>query len=433
MGLTRLLRRLAAAAPAPTFVAAGTGAHDAGRELQLCSDVDIVASPRHATVLLVVGSVPDGAAGSLERVHDQLPHPRGALWWDRGADAPPPLSRFATATGPADDAAAAVADLHRRLLLGEVETSPPLRPDVDPNPWRGIGPYGQGGKGMTGGTPYGRPLPGRAPDRDGLELDRLSLRLGPWLSMLPPGLMLDIALQGDVVQEAEMVLSPLAGKAVADDIFSRALHEPVSLASLEIERARHHLQWAADMLSLLGLRSEGERVLRVAASLNAGASPTTLDTAGRRASSLANTRRLVHPLRGVGRVPASSAPPGPLSRASGSAEDLRASPGAYRELGFEPVAEREGDALARWRVRLREAAEAIRLAGVADPAATLGPLESVEGPRGPLTADEQPGAAAALVSSVLPGLEWGDAVVALASLDLDPTAIASVVSGAPEQ
>ena len=74
-------------------------------------------------------------------------------------------------------------DSGRRRLA----SSPDALPDLDPAPWRGVGPFGQGGTGMTGGVPYGRPLAGRADDRDGLKLDQLLVRVGPFLPPFPPG------------------------------------------------------------------------------------------------------------------------------------------------------------------------------------------------------------------------------------------------------
>lgn len=55
---------------------------------------------------------------------------------------------------------------------------------------------------MMGGTPYGRPMAMTGGDRDGLALDQLRLRLGPFLDALPAGLVLDVTLQGDVLQDA---------------------------------------------------------------------------------------------------------------------------------------------------------------------------------------------------------------------------------------
>ncbi|MGP4048200.1 hypothetical protein [Streptomyces sp. 2A115] len=62
------------------------------------------------------------------------------------------------------------------------------------------GHHGHAGHDM-GGLVDGLPMADRADDRDGLRLDRLHVPLGPALADWPAGLILRMALQGDVVQE----------------------------------------------------------------------------------------------------------------------------------------------------------------------------------------------------------------------------------------
>ena len=114
-------------------------------------------------------------------------------------------------------------------------------PDEPPNEWKGIGPHGQGGKGMMGGTPYGRPMAMTGPDiRDGLQLDRYTARIGPFAPMLPPGLTLEVTLQGDVICDVSIGSPPFAQPADAD--------------APELCLAR--------VLRLLGLDRAADRVLR---------------------------------------------------------------------------------------------------------------------------------------------------------------------------
>ncbi|MDQ0381996.1 hypothetical protein [Amycolatopsis thermophila] len=58
--------------------------------------------------------------------------------------------------------------------------------------------HDMGGMEMPGDIP----MADRAPDRDGLQLDRLTVQLGPILPAWPDGLVVRVALQGDVIQEA---------------------------------------------------------------------------------------------------------------------------------------------------------------------------------------------------------------------------------------
>jgi hypothetical protein len=86
----------------------------------------------------------------------------------------------------------------------------------------------------------GLPMADRADDRDGLRLDRLHVPLGPALPDWPAGLVLRLALQGDVVQQAAVEQVPVlpsarrplwnepwlrasAGEAVARELAARRL------------------------------------------------------------------------------------------------------------------------------------------------------------------------------------------------------------------
>jgi len=196
----RALGQFAAAAPVAVFPAVGPGLRSHVEDLALRAEVELVETPRHANVLLVAGTIPAEHREALARVHDQLPNPRATLRW--GAEA------GRDEGGPGDPVPRLVA-LGRELLLGERPSEAPLLADEPPHPWRGRGDHGQGGEGMMGGTPYGRPMAMTGDDlRDGLALDRLEFTIGPFFPHLPPGLVLRLVLQGDVVQETEVVSGP---------------------------------------------------------------------------------------------------------------------------------------------------------------------------------------------------------------------------------
>ncbi|MDP8976992.1 MAG: hypothetical protein M3N17_00105, partial [Actinomycetota bacterium] len=259
-----LLSRAAGGARVPVFAAVGAGAARAVQDLRLRPELELVATPRHATVLLVAGRVPPSLGRALAQVHDQVPHPRATVRWADPAsgpdDAAPPAATEVRADG---DVVATIVSCHRGLLSGDRASEEGILPAEPPNEWRGVGPHGQGGEGMMGGTPYGRPMPMTADDRDGLALDQLSLRVGPFLPVLPPGLALDVQLQGDVVQGATPVNAfgddDQAGAGGLDPAgaFERASPEPVAVADVEVARARHHLRWLADALVVHGLPALG--------------------------------------------------------------------------------------------------------------------------------------------------------------------------------
>lgn len=460
MGLRRALATLAGAAPAPVFAAVGRGAREAVQDLRLRPEVRLVDTPRHAAVLLVAGGLPGPLARAALRVHDELPQPRGTVCWtprtpangsaNGSVNGSASLFPHASRAGPGENVVAAVTQRNRELLRGRGNPEPPLQPDAGPAPWRGVGPYGQGGKGMTGGVPYGRPMAGRGPDRDGLELDQLPVRIGPFFPAFPPGLLLDVKLQGDVLQEVRVGENPFRPATVGDgdspvglgeasaaaahasgapgvderevlppaDPFGLALEEPVPIARLETARARHHLRWLAEHLRVEGRGALGLRVLRLANRATA----EDVGRAGALCRLVQRTAGLGASRAGMGVVSAAELARrgyGPVARAAGLPEDVRMEDPAYGELGFRPIVHEGGDARARLRQRLAEIVQSLELAGRAGQRRTR-LRERVESPRGLLT---RSGAAAggllALVPAALADLEWGDAVTAVVSFDLD--------------
>ena len=426
MGLRRLLAGLAGQAPARVFPVVGSGAREPVEQLRSDSRLCLVDSPRAATLLLVAGDLPEPLRGPARAVHDEIPHPRATIWWPLSGSAPvQPSFPDALVVRQHEDVGGALARVQAALLEGRQAPEPDLLPDVDPAPWRGVGPYGQGGKGMTGGVPYGRPLAERAPDRDGLELDQLHVGIGPFFPPFPPGLVLDVKLQGDVVQAAAVDGNAFAGSGTSAGMaphalgrFVRALTRPVPVAELELARARHHLLWLGHALRVHGLGALGRRAYRLAWHIQ----PDHAGPVAAFGRCLEWTRFLSWATAGIGVTSAASlAPvaPGPVSRAAGIAQDARLLDPAYAALGFTPVIQHEGDARARWRQRVAEAVQALELAARAAGRSTTA-VGRVEAPRGTLTADASPAAGLlALVPLLLAGLEWGDAVTTLVSLDLD--------------
>ena len=234
------LDRLAARAPVAVFAAVGRNAIERVEDLSLDPSIAWVASPRHADVLLVAGKVRGHDRDALRAVHDQIPVPRNTLWW--GSE---PFEALASPTVVPliDDALPHVHKMRARRAKSESD----LLPDEPPNPWRGIGPNGQGGKGMMGGVPFGRPMAMTDADgRDGLQLDQTTVQIGPYLQTWPCGLVLELVLQGDVVQRARVVRPPYGPtKGVPDGVSNR-------------------LRGAARLLGLLQLDALAERCRRAA-------------------------------------------------------------------------------------------------------------------------------------------------------------------------
>lgn len=419
MGLRSRLARSAARSPVPVFAVAGAGARETVQDLRLRPELLLTPTPRAANVLLLAGAASAELEGAARAAHDAMSHPRVTVRWDTPGPSVPGWSVPATVGVPADaDIVECIRAVNTRVLDGALPTEAVLRADEDPVPWRGVGPYGQGGAGMTGGVPYGRPMPERADDRDGLTLDQVPVRIGPLFSSFPPGLSLAVKLQGDLVQEASPdVVADLPSPAAAG-LFVRALDVPVLVAELELARARALLRWAAEGLRVHGLSALGTRVLRLAGRLGPDdvAEVAALERTLRRTRLFSWATGGVAPLgsdllKGLG--------VGPVGRAAGLAEDLRLEESAYLELGFAPVLHEGADSAARWRQRLGEAEQALSLAAAAGERTAFGEGR-VESPHGRLARAEAPAdRLLALLPALLEGLDWGDAVTAVVSLDLD--------------
>ena len=206
-------------------------------------------SPADADVLLVAGEA--GEAGEeLRQVVDRV-----------AAGVPAPLVRTqARRAGDLDDVLRAA---QRRLADGGD------RPD-------------------RVGLPEEPGMADRGDDRDGLRLDVLHLPLGPVLPAWPAGLVLDVALQGDVVQEATPRLLPAVEDGWSGDV------APARLA------AARDLDLAADVLHLAGAGALASRAARLRDGLVAPAPDADLPGRVRAlAARVGGARLLAAALRGT--------------------------------------------------------------------------------------------------------------------------------------
>lgn len=359
---SRVIRDL----PVPVFAASGADAWDAVQELRARPDVQLVPSPRHASVLLIAGTVPEEHLTALRRVHDQIPHPRTAIAW-RAAGAAAEIPVRADIAGATADVATALRDAFGKVLDDPSTSADDLLVDEDPNEWRGVGPFGQGGEGMMGGTPYGRPMAMTADDRDGLALDELQLTLGPFLDAFPAGLVLDIAMQGEVVTSAALrdrpVMEPDAVQPFGDHTVGGGRAS-----------ARRGLRWLSFALHVQGLDALAARTARLATAITDGADHAAVAQGLRRLERRIHRSGVLRALHGVGSVD------GTLPE---WAEHLR------------------GDAGQRWRRRLAGIGDALR-----------------DGSPQPVLAGVVVDPDSDLLERLLVGATLTDAVATIVSLDL---------------
>ncbi len=136
---------------------------------------------------------------------------------------------------------------------------------------------------MTG--PGGIPLAGGSElDRDGLEMDVLSVALGPVLPWWPDGLVVRGTLSGDVLSAVTTEIIGGPGGASEVSPVGPATGRGVAGGSPELgERkasAIHLLDDVGRMLQLAGWVTLGDRALRVRDKVAAGADPSDVDVTG---------------------------------------------------------------------------------------------------------------------------------------------------------
>jgi hypothetical protein len=309
-------------------------------------------------------------------------------------------------------------------------------------------------------------------------MEPIRLSYGPIGTPLPGGLVVDVTLDGDVVAESNVrslvgadqatdlpdLLSPVAW-ALANDRGGTASTDPwLRIAAIEIERTVSHLAWLRSLGRLLefqplvvrctaalGTLLVSRRVLPrqdvTKEWLQAAVGRGDLDDCRERLEHLVGwldrSRSLRWRLSGravISRARARElALRGPVARASAIDDDARTADPLYEELGFRPIVNSRGDALARTRVRGEEALSAIVLAidalqldyvgAEAPPAEARAPV-AIEGPRGPIAAlSRSPATAAATArraaADSMIGSEWSAALVGLMSFDLSPWSFSS--------
>lgn len=372
-------------------------------------DWGIAASPAEADLLVVCGTVDAELAPYLERVWAAMSAPR---------------ARIEVAAG--DDASPALAAAQRQLASGGVRQREPASAH-EPEPAHGHGGHGMGGMSMPAGDrdderepphtevhhghgghdmggmsmPAGLPLADRADDRDGLKLDRLHVSLGPVLPAWPAGLAVHVALQGDVIQAAEIETLVGSRREPAlpfwDEPWLRAAGGArVARGEAARRRAAAHLDSLARLLAVAGWDDAASRVrvLRDAALADAPSSEL-LPAAERLAQRLRRNRPLRWLTDSLGRLD----------------DDAAAAAGVTG-----PARHAGGDVTARWERWLTDAVEALRQ--LDDPA----PLreDELEGPRGRLDGRDPPSRALlAILPELLEGAELGGARLIVASLDPD--------------
>lgn len=188
------------------------------------------ATPADADVVLTVGECGAEMSDAADRLWNQVPRPRHRAHLDRPDDIGPVLDQAASA------------------LLTPAAWTPGPRHD---HAGAGEASADSGGHDM-GGDVAGLPMAGTAPDRDGLELDALTVRLGPVLPGWPTGLLITATLQGDVMTD---VRPSVMGPAPTGPVSHAHLH-PTMHALDALERLLVVAGWTAAARDAALLRSD---------------------------------------------------------------------------------------------------------------------------------------------------------------------------------
>jgi Ni,Fe-hydrogenase III large subunit len=455
-------RRITAAASAAQLA----GFVAPGREVALAKGIDlqatglaVVANPRHADVLVLVGEIPPGLANAVALTYRQMPRPRAILSVGGGpvTDLPSPDVSVAASQAEVEAGVARLSELFRDAAWTSHQPHTKHQAEVQDHAhdMGGMGGHHDMGEmdmdHMAGGgfmsmVMMTRDLPRSA---DGLPMEWLEVPFGPLFPGLPGGLRLRLTLDGDTVVRATVQpgalgrgleeawlgpvdgfvdrfvaidpQSPIAYRVLAEEALAAAgaarpdasLRHP-RVEMLERERAANHLNWLASFAFLLG-----DRWLQTAALALHGHIARARDT-----SALRQVREEGRVL--VGRV--------------------ARSPLLARRLDGLGRLENEvrSDALSRLRVRLADLEHSLDLLLVAGNESTSNEMggarasgtgeATLETPRGPATlsieiANGQITRAkltspsqrlVQLIPAVAEGHELADALLGVASLDISP-------------
>jgi Ni,Fe-hydrogenase III large subunit len=322
-------------------------------------------------------------------------------------------------------------------------------------------------------------------------MDWLEVPYGPFFPGLPGGLGLQLTLDGDTVSGTDTrnlvgLSTPLiSAPLMPDDFVARLVkmmpHAPVSYgllavcalenaagttvntdtargraAALERERIASHLSWLSDFGAQTGFRWLATRAgalqleVQVADTARIAAlNPAVMALLGR----LQRTPLLRMRLKGIARLDECADMAGPLARSLGRNEDVRSGDETYATLGFKSASQGGGDAWARLQLRCDEIVQSLKLIAAAG-SITLPVAENIgkasdegeaviETPRGAARLrlrlkkgkvtsaqlDTPSTNHVALIEGLTAQQELGDALVAVASLDLSPWEIGREIGG----
>lgn len=368
----------------------------------------VAVGPADADVLVVCGGPDASLQQAVETTWRSMPGPRVRCHLEDVEDV---AHRLGQAVAGLADPVAQRADAAARPVRSDDENTPEAEAEQDRPDHSGMD-HGDMQMDMDKSLPGGLVMADRAPDRDGLKLDVLHLRLGPVLACWPAGLALDVVLQGDVVQEATVHTYASTG---AGSVWTATpLLDPGACAVLT---AAAHLDSAGRLLQLAGWGAAAEQAAGIRDdALTGTAAPELRGAVHRLRLRASRSWSLRWGLRGLGVLRTTDA-----ERVGVTGPALRA----------------DGDALDRLLQWLFEAEQALDGAVGAGPRARgpagragVGVGDHSEGPRGRTDSGHAPSAALLdALPALVTGLDLAGARLVVASLDPDVAELAAVPTG----
>lgn len=380
MGLTAALLRFGYPVPRPLIVT--SPGHTATR---LAVEAELrrrggrpATGPGEADTLLTCGALTGDYRDAAQRVWRQLPRPRARV----------EVTGLEAAPAALTSAVAQLHDLDAQRRPDETPSTPAVRRHL------AVQERSRHSDEMEM-MPAGLAMADTAPDRDGLQLDALHIRLGPVLAYWPAGLALRLTVQGDVVQHAEYATfgldahdRPPAPPFWDACALALAGGDAVNAVTAGRRIAAAHLDSLVRLLAVAGWSRAAAAAARLRDDVLADTDAQRCAASLRRfAGHVLRSAALRWSLRDVGVLTAEHA-----IRAGLSGPAVRAG----------------GDAYARLRAWLREAERAL-----------LGDVVEQEGPRGTVTSVSSVAAYLEVVRELVVGTDLAHARLIVASLDPD--------------
>jgi Ni,Fe-hydrogenase III large subunit len=339
------------------------------------------------------------------------------------------------------------------------------------------GGHDHGGMGFMSMVEMTRDMP-RA--TDGLAMERNNVWFGPFFPGLPGGLAFQFTIDGDTVVEVQAekelfentsffarkltpekfleeiaklnTLLPKTYRIMAEQLLKKSAGQstvlnPQQIIYLEKERISNHLNWLSSFGILVGNQWMEKEAARQMRNFQNDKSATNLN---KFIQKIQRFKLLKNKLQGAGEIPENLLhhTSGPTARAAGKTDDARSADETYKKAGFETITLNENNAWGRLQLRLLEIEQSLdilqKLENEMDKSQQAGnyffgestslkmegsagiieaELQTENGRFKKVTITEASAIHIVLADQLVKEMELSDALVTIASLDINPLAV----------